>query len=285
MIDYSKMNLNTDNNKLLNNKTLEFVSIINSDAEILKQVTKDRYKSFHFKVIGKNAYSDGTIHKYYHNGINWNDFTFTQLNKAINQYCTEFDINPNKTSIHNIEFGVNILVPFEATVNDLRNMFLVCSNKPFELLTNNFGNAIGLVCELSQYKVKIYSKKVQCKEVKKNIVRFEVKVYKMQKIHKKTLYLYDLQKKETLNYYKAFLNKLLKKDIIVFDNSLTNLTAKEKIFIKEASNPNYWLTLNKNQRDKKKHKYNKLVLKKSKSNIKNKLIDLVKEKGDFLTNN
>jgi hypothetical protein len=105
----------------------------------------------------------------------------------------------------------------------------------------------------------------------------------MQKLPFETVYLSDLLEAQFIAYCKAELIKVMQQ-IIVYDNSFKDLTAKEKIFLKDVSNPNYWASLNPSNRNKKKVKYDELVKNNSRRFLKDELIKIVKEKGDVLTN-
>lgn len=282
MIDYVKLALSTNSNNLHKSTFLDFNAKISSNAEILHFETKERFKTFSFKVIDDKSYSDGTFHKYWQNGKNWKDFNLKDLKNAINDYCFRFNVDSKNTLIHNIEFGVNIEVPFKATVRNIKNVFISYYGKGFQSLSSFTGQSLGVECKFAQFRIKIYSKTVQY-ILPKNIIRFEIQVKKMQYLGKEKMYLSELLDKTTFIDFEKRLIKLIS-EIVVYDNSLNGLSKKEKEFSKDVANPNYWYNLERNKRYYNKKKYNNLVKAKSVNNLHRNLIDLIVKKCDILTN-
>jgi len=285
MYDFVKIRIDANKNKLLENNLIEWENKVNRNtSEIIEYPinTIEKFKTFDFKITEKSIYSQGTFHKYWQNGTNWGDFDLKQFEQAIIQYCAEFGVNPNKSRIHKLEFGVNINPPFKATLKNIRKVFVSYNGTPFESLKSYSGQTIGVECNLSQYRIKIYSKTLQYK-LKENVLRFEIQAKKMQKLPFEKVYLNDLLKNPMIKYCKAELIKVMQQ-IIIYDNDLKPLSKKDAIFLKDVSNPNYWANLNPSNRNKKKVKYLKLLESNTKSNLRNELIRLVKQKGDNLTN-
>jgi hypothetical protein len=286
MYDFLKIRNNADEMNILRNELLKFGfnQDINEPTEEITYpiTTKGRYKNFEFKITDYSIFSNGSIHKYWQNGTNWGDLDLMQVKQAIERYSEEFDVNPEKSRIHKLEFGVNINPPFAATLKNIRNTFISYKGTPFESLKSYSGQTIGVECNLSHYRLKIYSKTLQYK-LKQNVLRFEIQVRKMQKLPFEQVFLSDLLTAPLINYCRSELIEVME-SIIIYDNSLQGLSVKEKIFLKDIANPNYWANLNPSNRHKKKVKYDELVKSNSKSNLKNVLIRLVKEKSDVLTN-
>lgn len=284
MYDFMKLSLCTDAKVMLENPLLEFdIKGNRSTGELIEYPidTLKPYNNFKFKITENHCYSAGTFHKYWHNGTNWQDFTIKDFERAIVRYSAEFKVNINKTRIHKLEFGVNINPPFKATLHNIRNTFIAYSNHSFETLKSYSGKPLGIECNLSHYRIKIYSKTLQY-NMSENILRFEIQVNTIQKLPFEHLYLNDLLKPKVFNYCKNELINTMS-NIIIYDNSLKNLSKNEISFVQDIKNPIYWSNLNKSNRYKKKEKYLRLVNEKSNNYLHNNLIKLVAEKGDFLT--
>jgi hypothetical protein len=286
MYDFLKIRNDADEINILRNELLKFgfnQDINEPTEEITYPIkTKESYKTFDFKITENSIFSQGTFHKYWQNGTNWGDFDLKQFEQAVNQYCKEFQVNPSKSQLHKVEFGVNITTPFVATLKNIRKVFVSYKGTPFESLKSYSGRTIGVECNLSQYRIKIYSKTLQYK-LKENVLRFEIQVKKMQKLSFEKVYLSDLLKLSFTEHCKNELINVLQQ-IIIYDDSLKGISKKDKEFLKDVSNPNYWAGLNSSNYYKKKSKYDDLVKNHSLNNMKIELINLVKEKGDVLTN-
>ena len=231
MYDFVKLRLDANKDKLLVNNLIEWENKVNRNtSEIIEHPinTIKKFKTFDFKITEKNIYSQGTFHKYWQNGTNWGDFDLKQFEKAIIQYCAEFEVNPIKSQIHKLEFGVNINPPFAATLKNIRNVFVSYNGIPFESLKSYSGQTIGVECNLNQYRIKIYSKTLQYK-LKENVLRFEIQVKKMQKLPYEKVYLSDLLKTSMIKYCKAELINVMQQ-IIIYDSSIVNPTKREKVF-------------------------------------------------------
>ena len=181
----------------------------------------------------------GSIHKYYNNGIhNYNDFDFKNFNNSINELLTVLKIKSIDCKLCAIEIGLNI-IPVIPTNTFLDNCFLH-SVKPFKELG---GKARYKQSEHSQYKVKIYNKALQY-NCKSEILRFELKFIKMQRINKLGYYtLNDISNKG----FKPFGIEIIKEfeNLLYYDSTLQNINESKLL---KYSNPSYWRSIAINQK-------------------------------------
>jgi hypothetical protein len=189
----------------------------------------------------------GSLHKCYNEGLhNADQFTFDKLAQSIDGLTDVLGIAANDCEIHGIEIGVNIPLPFAPSAL-LKNL-VSYGNKGFDLLNKKTATK-GLQCVLSQYSVKVYDKGLQSK-ADGNILRFEVKINKMQAIEKYSLHtLADLQNPEKVYPLVNILLDAVSR--IVWTDSKTNLNQLSQREQKQwlyYSNPRSWETMtNKNK--------------------------------------
>jgi hypothetical protein len=284
MIDFIKIAVQGSHSSLLDHPEINFHysgAVDTGEAFTYPMTMNRRYKAMAFKLIEGRILVNGSIHKYWQSGRNWKDFDLFQLRTAIESFCNEFGVDASLARIHNLEFGVNINPPFEATLSNIKQIFVSYKGKPFELMESKGKKCIGVVCKFSQYQIKIYSKTLQYR-LTENVLRIEIKTKKMQRITVVPMRLKDITEFDNFKYFKSELVRVVE-DIIVLDDSLQGLSKKQMQFLIEVSNPNYWMSLSKGNRYKKKNKYKRLVEAHSKQKLQQELIRLVEGKGDFLT--
>src|SRR5690606_10731654 len=103
----------------------------------------------------------GSLHKNFYNGSNYLPFRCQDLQEQINHLCKNLCINPKEAKIFTLEVGLNISTPFKVTPFIRRNIISYKGN-PFNRYTaDRQGKCLGVVCQLSQYALKIYDKGLQ----------------------------------------------------------------------------------------------------------------------------
>lgn len=109
MIDFVKLVINTKDlpARLLENQDLTF------------ERKRDRYTSRRFRDLLLTVHDSGrvevagSLHKYWNHGAhNWNDFSRVDLWDTIHDFCGWLQVDPSECTLHNLEFGVNIPLPF-----------------------------------------------------------------------------------------------------------------------------------------------------------------------------
>lgn len=196
----------------------------------------------------------GSIHKYWNNGLhNFNDFSRTDIKRAVLNLSEELKIKPGLTIVHNLEFGLNITPPIETAriLNGMmyhRGIF-----KNYDLPQADYRQ-----CTHSNFIIKAYDKAIQNNIEFKNIFRFELKFIRMndlkQSIRKhviidRHLNLNNLYEYEVLNIIgKKMIDKWSK--IIYFDDTVRpeELSELQKIKLHIWKNPNSWKNFSKQKR-------------------------------------
>lgn len=242
MIDYIKiLNLAVSAANLERNEYLQDSWIIGSrNGEILKQYAS--YFGLTFSIKNTNVRLTGSIHKYKNNGLhNHNDFTKTQVHDVIIELSGKFQIDLQNSPINNLEFGVNVVLPFEPKI--VLDRLITHKGEPFTREVEE--GKIYYQCKRSQFIIKIYDKGLQYQQVS-NILRFELKVLKMQFFSTKNIELKVLSDLLNDSIYPK-LGGVLRAyfDEILFDEpniNLNDLNTTEKEIYLRGRNPKTWIT-------------------------------------------
>jgi len=230
--------VNASIEKLKNNPNLKWeVTVI--DDEIFYE--KTFHKSLKIIIKKNNIQLDGSIHKFHNQGIhNYNDFNFIQIQNTIKELKKNLSLNPYKTRLNNVEFGVNVITSFKPKV--FLERLIMHKGKGFN--KDKKKNIYYRQCEHEQYIIKIYDKGLQFK-LSQNIMRFEIKVTTMQFLKGIGLnYLSDLNNKEIFLKLGEILNQIWN-EILFSDLELdiNKLNSKENILFVNGKNPMYWESL------------------------------------------
>lgn len=286
--------MNFDSELLLNNDELNFRSSINRNTgEIISTNSKGQpctphqyayYKGLSFKVYDSSSvYVAGSLHKYFNDGLhNYNEFTLTDINNALKDLKNRFNLDFKNSILRGLEIGLNIEPPIES--NAVLEYAFLHKTKPFEYKYNSDEGKYKQ-CQHSQYIIKLYNKALhyskQGYDITKEILRFEIKYQKMEKLNKRGIYtLYDLINKG-LAIHK--LDLLKEWDNILFYDVTINTNHKR---IKDFNNPIYWSSLIDNQKTEtfKKHRQQLRQLNlNSEGNYHHKIKELLNTKFDELS--
>lgn len=229
----------------------------------------------------------GSLHKNHFNGKNFQSFHFVDLQSQIRHICETLLIDPNKARISTIEVGVNIVTPFEVTPF-LKGNVIDYKGKQFKAYkADKKGLELGLFCDLSQYKVKLYDKGLQ-NDLSINLMRFEIRFLKMQILKKRGIQnlsdLLDIQKIRKLKslIVDAWQNVL----VYDIDNSkeLKKNLGSDFDLLLNGRNPKYWGRIKDINRDRfnyQRGKFRDIVLKYGKK-YQSILLELIKKEWDRL---
>jgi hypothetical protein len=213
----------------------------------------------------------GSLHKYYHNGKNHNNYTYPELIATIESLQNTFGINPNDAILHNLEIGANLSLSFCKASEFVANCMLH-STKSFSLELFEGRGKLKRFC-YSQYDVKVYDKGKQY-ALGYDVLRFEKKLKKMESFGYITLS--DLTRLEIIERASNVLLETAKALIVSEPNiNKSKLTKPQKRLIYDWSNPNYLENLAKKNLRKLKYertKYKQIVAKNCTKNLFNNLI-------------
>lgn len=193
----------------------------------------------------KNYYLtlEGSLHKNYYTGENYSSFTWDNIQDEISNIENRLTVNPDFAEIVNIEFGVNIPVPFNV-FPFLRKNLISHKGKPFNSYKpDRAGFVLGYVCEHSQYSVKIYDKGKQF-NLPYPLMRFELRYTKMQPL--KDYGINVLTDLKDFNKVKNLINLLSNawENVLIYDNDINlksdNISKDERDLLRAGQSPKYW---------------------------------------------
>jgi hypothetical protein len=271
MIDFISVELleSSLTESLLNNPLLNFTIPLNEETGEINPNNKyyskkiASYNSLTFVLIenirdkSKKIHLKGSIHKFHNKGHNHTDFNLNHLKTALNSLKTQFNISLDKSIVHSLEFGVNILTPIECS-SLLNDLVYYTNTKPKE---DNFLNNGQLIrFDKNQYRLKLYNKSLQYFKLgildyyDNQLLRFEIHVDKMQYLQSKQIKIYSLEDLLNIDYLNK-LGQLLYETfskIILYDSRLKTdvLKTKDKQFIQDLSNPKKWDKISQDKRPK-----------------------------------
>lgn len=293
MYDFNKADLNRMSvDKMKSNPFLNF----KAEFSISTGETHDGSKTIasflgieKFCTINNNQYINlaFSFHKYHNDGShNYNDFKIIDFVKALIDLSEKFEIDPYLAHVHNIEFGVNLSLPFKTKC--LLDSIISYKSKEYKKETYN-GRGYLLKFEFDQYELKIYDKGFQYKRkfgIHENIVRFEIKVVKMQYLKSKGIDIKTYSCLLNSNNIAKLSNLLCKAftELIIFDSSinLKNIKNKSEMeILLNGRNPKYWSklkSLNPNNLKKKRNRFRELTLKHDSYKMQNSVYELLKDK-------
>ncbi len=284
---------------LVTNPLLDFYDTVNlTTGEIKttnrqgKKVTPSKnasYNGLEFKIYDTGTITlAGSLHKYWNEGAhNYNNFNNVAVLSVLSDLKTKFDIEPEQCILKCLEIGINITPPI--TTNEILNNCLLHKTKPFEYQKNSDEGKYKQV-QCSQYIIKIYNKALHYKskgfDIDDEIMRFEVKYIKMEKLNQKGIY--SLQ--HLMDYgLHNFKNDLLSEwqNVLFFDKTtrIDRLSTKLRNRVLEYSNPNYWMgLLSNNQIENFKNHRRQLrkIMANHSENLQNQITEIMTKKIDFL---
>ena len=229
----------------------------------------------------------GSLHKNHFNGKNFEPFKWTDLQNQVYHICKSLLIDPNRARISTMEVGVNICTPFEV-MPFLKASIIDYKGKQFKTYkADKNGFELGLFCDLSQYKIKLYDKGSQNK-LSINLMRFEKRFLKMQVLNKKGIsYLSDLLDIKKVKNLKSLILDAWQ-NVLVFDidnsKELKKILGSDYDLFLNGRNSKYWVSVKDENRDRynyQRGKFKDIVLKYGKS-YHNIVLDLIKNEWDSL---
>ena len=241
MIDGIKTyDLKTDPKKLIENSYLDghWKTTINSDAEPLYDFAEYFGLKFHLK-HGK-VRLQGSIHKYRNLGKhNYDDFRAVDVAEVVRELSERFEIDTAQTLLNNVEFGVNVVLPFG--VNVVLDNLIVYKGDPFNPIIED--GMKYYQCKKTHFIIKIYDKGKQY-NLPENVLRFEIKVMRMQYLETKGIRLRHLSDLLNMGIYEPLGNILTEvfEGILFGDNTINEkaLNGKELETFLRGSNPKTW---------------------------------------------
>lgn len=297
MIDYLKIIIKDVNPAILEaNPLLDFYDNINLSTGEIKTINRHGqriepfknalYKGLEFKIYNNGTITlSGSLHKYWNNGShNYNDFDFNAFTAVLSDLKSKFDIQYQNCILKCLEVGINIIPPIPT--NQILDYCFLHKTKPFESKFNSDEGNYKQV-QHSQYIIKIYNKALHYKskgfDIQTEILRFEIKYIKMQKLNERGIYnLKDLFEYGLQNFKVEVLTEF--NNILFYDNTIKS---ESKLLVK-YKNPLYWIELLERGTISN-FQYHRKQLKKitstSSKNIQLQTAEIMSKKIDFLNSN
>jgi len=201
--------------------------------------------------VSYNLFIEGSLHKNYFGGKNYQRFNFHLLQNEINHLCDRLDLDPHQCIIQNLEIGVNVNTPFDPK-SFISNNLLLHSTVPFEdYLPGENRLIIGRFARHAQHSVKCYNKGLQY-GLRYPLLRFEERCIKMQYLSKyKIRTLADLSDYEKVKAISQIVINAWDK-VLVCDTGIApkdlNLPQKDRELLIGGCYRDYWVRLHKNNR-------------------------------------
>lgn len=246
MIDFVKIR-NRDNGfaeRLRQNPNFEFFSEINPDTSEQKDGSRTaKYKNLKIVLYPLGMVEvTGSLHKFANDGAhNYDAFTYSRLVETIGEVATLLDTTPDRLSLHNVEFGVNVVLETFPSIL-LDNVLNYRYNLPD--VRTFCGGGYQKHWMQQNYIVKVYDKKRQ-NRLKTNVFRFEVKATKMKhlaEVEVRTLAdLLDVSKLQRLG---GILCETYNGLLIGEKLDTVQMTRPEQRIYERGMNPNFWRDLN-----------------------------------------
>lgn len=232
------------------------VLVSEHSGELLSTTKQAEYNGLTFRISGDNSrlcLIYGSLHKYYNNGDNSNNYTLEALKDTIADLSARFGIDPQATIIQRIEIGLNI--PLDYSPQIIIKAAIAYKYRGFDTIRDHARRRFGKICEFSDYAVKLYDKGRQCGK-NANILRFELVLYRARALPKGIVTLYDISRADN---YTALGQMLLEtiSNIIFYDFKYKGdgLTPFAWSHFQQYSNPNYWEKLTKAARTRAARRY------------------------------
>jgi hypothetical protein len=242
MIDGIKIyDLKTAPDKLeVNPYLLESWTTTVQNADGLIKYGLAEYFGLKFKIKHQKVRLQGSLHKYRNAGRhNYDDFTAQDVGKVVQELSERCEIDTAQTELNNVEFGVNVVLPFGVSL--VLDNLIVYKGKPFQEVEED--GMSYYQCKKAHFIIKIYDKGLQYK-LPDNVLRFEVKVLKMQYLKSKGVKLRYFSDLLNRGIYEPLGNILTEtfESILFADNRLNErkLNSKESKTYLRGNNPKTW---------------------------------------------
>jgi hypothetical protein len=293
MIDGIRIHL--QNKRLLDWKSNSLLQFAPSSEKA--NVWTARHNGLIFEIVqpkrtgAKHYYITGSLHRFANDGEpNTDDFCLERLKEAVSELPT-FGVDVMTDKIENLEFGVNIALPFPC--QRVFDALVAMPKKTFqELKFSDTSAAFGRVVEVSknEYRLKIYDKGKQAdpKRQDSHHLRIEIHANKMRPLKaSKIQTVADLCDSQKLAKLAALLLDTID-NCILFDldskqvNNLLSIEDRDRV--KDWRNPKFWQELNFRERFTERKRFVKFTQKGGFDVIKTLLGNLVSAKCAELLN-
>lgn len=295
MVDYFKTLVNYSNTQKIKDLVQKGVfATANTTTDIdTSEVKKETYifKNMVIEPRTDGVLLSGSLHKLHsqlnnlatpnnvtkYGGFNGYTFTLDKITESINALCEVLDVCPSVCVLQNIEIGLNNRITFDP--KQFLNGILFHRNN-FDYTVKHNGNYVQF--DHSEYYLKLYNKGKQY-EMPYEVIRVEVKVVKMRKLHAQGIELYTLNDINETTLRQAFEVLYSEFSELVYYDLTTRtdqMKEKDKAYTLRLQNKAYWKSLTRKQKKKERDKLQKMIMEFSdnlKGQIQSKMHDELRE--------
>lgn len=244
MIDFIKLDISQSINRVTNNELLSFYRRVDADTGECKDYRAAEHKNWLLKLKKERYLSlEGSLHKFFNDGNhNHNDFGNTEIVSTITNLTNILGFDPQTAILHNLEFGVNIEVPFNPK-DFLQNQIINFKGQPKAKNSAVKGKGFMVEFEQTSYLIKFYDKGSQY-NLSKRILRFEIRTKRMAFV--KSTGVKTLADLTDITKLRKLIPLLLEAfdDLLIFDKADENrLSADDLVIYLHGINADYWVQL------------------------------------------
>jgi hypothetical protein len=243
------------------------------------------FRGLEFRIYDKGTITiSGSLHKFWNNGLhNYNDFDINGIKDVIRDFKTLFDIHFCQCILKGLEIGINIEPPMQT--NYILQYCFLHKTLPFEFKYHS-DEGRYIQAQHSQYIIKIYNKKLHYNkrgvlDDLNEIMRFEIKYNKMQKLNERGIYSLNDLVEYGLHNFKMDLIKEWE-NVLLYDSTIHHSTRK----LKDYNNLIYWTELLNRKSKSSFHKHRKILAELTRlnsQNIQKQIAKIMDDKIDLLT--
>lgn len=218
----------------------------NSTGEMIDYPKIGKYHNMDVRITKQQAYLKGSLHKFLNVCLeaeehNYNDFDLRDIGMVVQEIVSMLKIDPNATSVTNLEFGFNVELDDDPQKLIDHNLLMYnFKNHNKDLKFRNQGDYKQY--DMSDYSLKIYNKSKQYGR-SKHILRVEVKFLMKRKLTNLGVYsLADLTNVQVLkNLFNFFIEQVDKLVILDLFYERPDIKDKDRNRLGLFTNPNYWM--------------------------------------------
>lgn len=258
----------------------------NGNEELIKCYSGD-LENIKLIVYREKFYIKNSLHRFLKNE-NFTDFTFSELILSMNNLMGFLQLDINRVKVVRLEIGMNIEleIPLESCINSI----ISYGTKEFDKMKKG-AMPYGKKCILTDYSLKVYNKTFQLRhqhniEIDKELLRIEIDYNK----HRPISFIQtvsDLCKIETLRKLATSILNAISKIVFEVDINFDDYSYRDIELYFAGMSCEFWKKLklkDKENAKKRLSKFRQMSKVNINENSKFKLMELVKEKVDYLLN-
>ncbi|WP_128547743.1 hypothetical protein [Larkinella soli] len=278
--------------KLLESQWLEFEEVKDRRSDtILRYRTRQKFKDFSFMIYpgGGKVYMKGSWAKFHNEGLhNYSRYTVVDFTEDITSLSEVFGFDFFQGLLHSLEAGVNLpleglLQPYFSPEYLLPRIISYQGRKLFGPMTTIRGKGLGIQCELSNYRLKIYDKGLQY-HLPEKLLRVEYDCHSVKELQPMGIRtLADLTDPAKLQQLGRKVHRILAESILIEPVDYPALSAAERKLYGSAERPLFWWDLTPRDRFYHFGRFRSMMETYSTYRLKDTLAELTRQEWDRIT--